>query len=67
MLYESISYKKEGKLFPPKYDELLKATGRLNVEDIAKLADIDVTSKEFWITSLEVLKEDIDLFLEITK
>jgi len=60
-------YQKEGKLFPPKYDELLKATGRLNVEDIAKLADIDVTSKEFWITSLEVLKEDIDLFLEITK
>lgn len=60
-------YQKEGESFPAKYDELLKATGRLNVEDIAKLADIDVTSKDFWRTSLEVLKEDIDLFLELTK
>lgn len=60
-------YQKEGESFPPKYDELLKATGRLNVEDIAKLADIDVTNKEFWRTSLKVVKEDIDLFLEITK
>ena len=60
-------YQLEGDTFPPKYDELLKATGRLNVEDIAKLADIDVTSIDFWRTSLNVLKEDIDLFLELTK
>ena len=60
-------YQLEGDTFPPKYDELLKATGRLNVEDIAKLADIDVTSVDFWRTSLNVLKEDIDLFLELTK
>ena len=60
-------YQLEGDTFPPKYDELLKATGRLNVEDIAKLADIDVTSIDFWRTSLNVVKEDIDLFLELTK
>ena len=37
------------------------------VEDAAKLADIDVTDKKFWISSLELLKEDIDLFLELTE
>jgi len=60
-------YQKEGKPFTEKYDKLLSATGKLNVEDIAMLADIDITDVEFWRTSLKVLKEDIDLFLEITK
>jgi len=39
----------------------------MSVEDVAKLADIDLTSKDFWRTSLEVIKEDIELFLELTK
>ena len=60
-------YQKEGKSFTAKYDALLAETGRLSVEEVAKLADIDVTSKDFWKTSLDVIKEDIDLFLEITK
>lgn len=53
--------------FPPKYDLLLKATGKMSVEDVAKLADIDITKKEFWMTSLEVIKEEIDMFLALTK
>ena len=60
-------YQKEGQSFTPKYDNLLKMTGRKSVEDVAKLADIDLTSKNFWRTSLEVIKEDIELFLELTK
>ena len=60
-------YQKEGQAFTPKYDNLLKMTGRMSVEDVAKLADIDLTSKDFWRTSLEVIKEDIELFLELTK
>jgi pepF/M3 family oligoendopeptidase len=60
-------YQQEGNEFPNKYDELLKNTGKLTVEDIAKQADIDVTDINFWRTSLEVIKEDIDLFLNITK
>jgi pepF/M3 family oligoendopeptidase len=49
------------------YDDLLAATGQMSVEDVAKLAGIDVTKPEFWIGSLEIIKEDIDLFMELTK
>jgi pepF/M3 family oligoendopeptidase len=60
-------YQKQGKAFTEKYDDLLKATVKMDVEDVAKLANIDVTDKAFWRTSLEVIKEDIDLFLKLTK
>jgi len=60
-------YQKEGKNFTAKYDNLLKATGKMSVEDVARLADIDLTTKTFWETSLEVIKKDIELFLELTK
>lgn len=60
-------YQIEGESFTPKYDELLKATGKMSVEDVAKLANIDVTKKDFWTTSLKVIEEDINLFLELTK
>ena len=60
-------YQQQGPSFTDKYDELLRATVKMDVEDVAKMANIDVTSKEFWRTSLEVIKEDIDLFLELTK
>jgi oligoendopeptidase F len=29
--------------------------------------NIDVTKKAFWVSSLEMLKEDIEEFLELTK
>ena len=60
-------YQAEGESFTPKYDELLKATGKMSVEDVAKLANIDITKKDFWTTSLKVIEEDINLFLELTK
>ncbi len=60
-------YLQQGESFTEKYDELLKATVKLDVKDVALLANIDITSKEFWRTSLEVIKEDIELFLKLTK
>jgi len=60
-------YQQEGPGFTDKYDDLLRATGKMSVEDVAKLANIDITNQDFWRTSLEVIKEDIELFLEITK
>lgn len=53
--------------FLPKYDNLLKETGKRSVEDVAKLADIDVTDISFWRSSLDQVKEDIELFLELTE
>jgi len=60
-------YLKDKKAFVAIYDDMLAATGKMSVEDVAKLADIDVTKPDFWIGSLEIIKEDIDLFMELTK
>jgi len=48
------------------YDDLLRSTGKSMVEDTALLAGIDITKKEFWASSLELLKQDIELFLKLT-
>jgi len=53
--------------FVKMYDLLLSATGKNMVEDAAMIARIDVTKKEFWQGSLDLLKQDIDLFLELTE
>ena len=59
-------YLKDKEAFLPKYDNLLRETGKNTVEDVALLADIDVTNIEFWRSSLDQVKEDIELFLELT-
>ncbi len=61
------TYLKDKAGFVPLYDKLLSATGKSSVEEAALIAGIDVTKKDFWISSLELLKEDINLFLELTK
>lgn len=60
-------YQQDKEKFVENYDSLLKATVKMDVEEVALMAGIDVTKKEFWITSLEVIKEDIDLFLKLTE
>jgi pepF/M3 family oligoendopeptidase len=49
------------------YDNLLRSTGKMMVEDAAMLAGIDVTKKAFWVSSLELLKQDIEQFLKLTE
>ncbi|MEI6857703.1 M3 family oligoendopeptidase [Psychrilyobacter sp.] len=60
-------YLKDKEAFLPKYDNLLKLTGQKSVEEVALLADIDVTDIKFWRSSLDQVKEDVELFLELTK
>ncbi|MFA7075551.1 MAG: M3 family oligoendopeptidase [Candidatus Izemoplasmatales bacterium] len=60
-------YLEDKDTFVANYDQLLASTGKNTVENTAKLMGIDVTKKDFWISSLELLKEDIELFLELTK
>lgn len=60
-------YRKEGASFLPKYRKLLKATAEATCEDVAKLADIDLSDVNFWRSSLEIFKERIDLFLELVE
>ena len=53
--------------FVKNYDQMLKNTALMNVEDVAKCMNIDVTKKEFWIESLKFIEEDIALFEELLK
>ncbi|BCJ93722.1 oligoendopeptidase F [Anaerocolumna cellulosilytica] len=60
-------YQEEGEAFLPKYRTLLNATTVNTVEDVAKMAEIDLTKPDFWRQSLSMVAESIDLFLDITK
>lgn len=60
-------FQTQGASFAKEIDTLLQKTGQMSVEDVAKLVNIDVSEEAFWDQSLSVIKEEIDLFLEITK
>jgi pepF/M3 family oligoendopeptidase len=53
-------YKKDPKSFLANYDALLALTTKASVEDCAKSMNIDVTKKDFWVDSLNVIKAEID-------
>lgn len=57
---------KEGKEFVSKYNDLLYATTISSCEDVAKMAGIDLTKEDFWNSSLEIMKDYIDQFIELT-
>ena len=58
-------YRKQGEAFLPKYRALLKATTVASVEDVAKMADIDLGDVNFWRSSLEIFKARVEQFLEL--
>lgn len=58
---------KQGAPFVDKVNLLLRKTGQMTVEDVAGLVGIDLSSKEFWNASLDVIVKKIELFLELTK
>ena len=60
-------YRREGEAFLPKYRALLKATTVASVEDVAKMADIDLGDVNFWRSSLEIFKARVELFLELAQ
>ena len=58
-------YEKEGAAFVPKYKKLLNTTPIAKAEDVAKVADIDLTSKDFWRGALQTIADQIDLLCEL--
>lgn len=58
-------YQEEGEAFIPKYKNLLNATTIMSVEDVAKIADIDLTDTKFWKKGLESFAKQIDIFVEL--
>ena len=58
-------YEQEGPSFVPKYKKLLYTTTIANAEDVAKVADIDLTDKNFWRGGLQMIVDQIDLFCSL--
>ena len=60
-------YEKDGAAFVPKYKKLLATTTIATAEDVAKVADIDLTDKEFWRAALQTVADQIDLFCALVE
>ena len=60
-------YASEGAAFVPKYKKLLYTTPIATAEDVAKVADIDLTDKNFWRGALQTIAEQIDLFCQLVE
>ena len=58
-------YEKEGASFVPKYKKLLFTTPVASAEDTAKVADIDLTDKDFWRAALQTIADQIDLVCQL--
>ena len=60
--------KKEGAAFAPKYDDLLRDTGRMRVEDLAQLhMGVDLTKPEFWQDAIDSSLAELDEFMALTE
>lgn len=55
-------YQEKGKAFLDDYNNLLKCTGKMNIEDVCKQVGVDVNDKEFWKKSLDKICANIDEF-----
>lgn len=60
-------YIEVGPAFVNDLKKLLSISGKANLMDVAKSINIDITDINFWRSSLAVVKEDIELFMELTK
>jgi len=59
-------YLKRGEEFVKQYDKLLSVTGKLKVAEVTKIMNIDINSIDFWRSSLKIVEEDIEKFLELS-
>lgn len=60
-------YQVEGEAFLERYNKLLAFTGQETIENVCASVGIDVTSKDFWRNSLDVIAEDIDAFVALCR
>jgi len=58
-------YEKEGAAFVPKYKKLLNTTPIAKAEDVAQVAGIDLTDRNFWRGALQTIADQIDLLINL--
>jgi pepF/M3 family oligoendopeptidase len=59
-------YLLEGEPFVSKYNQLLQATGKATIKDVALMAEVDITKPEFFEQSLSLIENEINQFIELT-
>ncbi|MCG3420369.1 M3 family oligoendopeptidase [Oceanobacillus jordanicus] len=60
--------KEQGENFEDAYIELLRDTGRMNVEDLAmKHMNVDLTKPDFWEDAIQLCVKDVEEFIEFTQ
>jgi pepF/M3 family oligoendopeptidase len=52
--------------FKQRYDALLSSTGQASAADLAARMGIDIRDTQFWQSSLEIVRADIDQFVELS-
>ena len=57
----------KGEAFVPDYCRLLRFCGSAPVAEVAASVGIDVRSEDFWCSSLEVIRKDIDEFCRLAE
>lgn len=60
-------YLKRGDSFIKDYEKLLSITGKNKLEDVAKVMGINIHNIEFWRSSLKLIEENMEKFIEISK
>ncbi len=60
-----VEYLNKGEDFLKDYDELLEATGKNNIKDLALKVGINIQDPDFFRASLSLIEKDIDKFLDL--
>lgn len=60
-------YQQDPEKFKLGYDDLLSSTGLADAATLAAQFGIDIRSADFWRTSLDIVRGDIDRFEELTR
>lgn len=60
-------YKSGRPNFVEAYNTLLNNTTKMDAKAVAKTMGIDITKKDFWLASLEMIEEEINQFIRLTE
>lgn len=58
-------YQRDSESFRARYDDLLSSTGEADAATLAARFGIDTRSVDFWRSSLDIVRADIDRFVEL--
>lgn len=58
-------YLKDKENFIKKYDDMLSITGKSSLYEVGKFISVDLKSKDFWLSSLNLIIEDINKYCQI--